>query len=60
MMDASPDYIEQVLSAIDEQFGSIDAYLQEKGISKEAIASLRANFLEDDVVSIHGVGQDPR
>ena len=54
MMDASADYIEQALDGIEEQFGSLEAYLRENGVRHRVIASLRERLLEDHVVSVSG------
>lgn len=60
MMGASADYIEQALDGIDEQFGSLEAYLRENGVCDRVIANLRERLLEDDVVSINARRQNLR
>lgn len=46
-MDASPDYIEQALYAIDDQFGSVIGYLDANGVPAKAVLGLRAILLGD-------------
>ena len=47
VMDASPDYIEQALDAIDGRFGSIDVFLGWLGLTETMLAGLRTRLLED-------------
>lgn len=45
-MDAAPSYIEAALDAIDDRYGSIDAFLEKIGVSPGVVASLRSQLLE--------------
>ena len=46
MMDASPDYIRQALDAIDGEFGSVDDYLRDGGVTGDMLKDLRRALLE--------------
>jgi protein-tyrosine phosphatase len=48
LMAAHPSYLEAALEAIDEEHGSLDAYLQQiLGVTEALHSSLRAHLLED-------------